>query len=284
MRAYEFPAQVNAEGKIELPDTLLHQLEQNQQLKVIIMVNEPSQDEVSNEAWLSLAVESIKGDQDDAAYTSQITPTVLKVIYILLKTPEILTFPLLELANTTGVALETLKNILENLYKLGYLYRQPRGSYRIANYIKLFERWEIGYVESLRPKLLLETFTYSEESKFSEVAMKIIELANKNNFLIGGELGASLAIPYLVPQRATLHVVDNYDLIIDKLKLKPSLRGEISFLKQFGNFNHGSYNQDLYIADPLLIHAELMIDSNDRLEETAKRIFTKYIISRQQDE
>ncbi|RUT02143.1 hypothetical protein DSM106972_062180 [Dulcicalothrix desertica PCC 7102] len=284
MKAYEFPAQVNAEGKIELPDTLLHQLQQNQQLKVIIVVNEPSQDEVSNEAWLSLAAESIKGDQDDAAYTSQITPTVLKVIYILLKTPEILTFPLLELANTTGVALETLKKILENLYKLGYLYRQPRGGYRIANYIKLFERWEIGYVESLRPKLLLETFTYTEETKFSEAAMKIIELANKKNFLIGGELGASLAIPYLVPQRATLHVVDNYDSIIDKLKLKPSPRGEISFLKQFDNFNHGSYNQDLYIADPLLIHAELMIDSNDRLEETAKRIFTKYIISRQQDE
>lgn len=110
------------------------------------------------------------------------------------------------------------------------------------------------------------------------------ELANKNNFLIGGELGASLAIPYLVPQRATLHVVDNYDLIIDQLKLKPSLRGEISFLKQFGNLNHSSYEQGSYVADPLLIHAELMIESNDRLEETAKRIFTKYIISRQQDE
>lgn len=283
MKAYEFPAQVNAEGKIELPDTLLHQLQQNQQLKVIIMVNEPSLAEVSNEAWLSLAAKSIKADQDDAAYTSQITPTVLKVIYILLKTPEILTFPLLELANTTGVPVESIKNILENLYKLGYLYRQPRGGYRIANYIKLFERWEIGYVESLRPKLLLETFTYTEERKFSEIAVKIIELAS-NNFLIGGELGASLAIPYLVPQRATLHVVDNYDFIIDKLKLKPSPRGEIYFLKQFGNFNHGSYNQGSYIADPLLIHAELMIESNDRLEETAKRIFTKYITIRQQDE
>lgn len=264
--------------KIELPDTLLHQLQQNQQLKVIIMVNEPNLGEVSNETWLSLAAESIKADQDDAAYTSQITPTVLKVIYILLKTPEILTFPLLELANTTGVPVENIKNILENLYKLGYLYRQPRGGYRIANYIKLFERWEIGYVESLRPKLLLETFTYTEERKFSEIAVKIIELANKNNFLIGGELGASLAIPYLVPQRATLHVVNNHDLIVDELKLKPNPRGEISFLKQFGNFNHGSYNQGSYIADPLLIHAELMIESNDRLEETAQRIFTKYII------
>lgn len=278
MRAYEFLAQVNGEGKIELPDTLLQQLGQNQQLKVIIMVNEPSLDELSDEARRHLGTEQlIKGYEDDAAYTSRITPTVLKVIYILLKTPEILTFPLLELANTTGVPVENIKNILENLYKLGYLYRQPRGGYRIANYIKLFERWEIGYVESLRPKLLLETFTYTEERKFYEIAVKIIELAKTNNFLIGGELGASLAIPYLVPQRATLHVVDNYDFIVDELKLKPSPRGEISFLKQFGNFNHGSYNQGSYIADPLLIHAELMIESNDRLEETAKRIFTKYI-------
>ncbi|MBW4603129.1 MAG: hypothetical protein KME29_27115 [Calothrix sp. FI2-JRJ7] len=67
MKAYEFPTQLTAEGKIELPDKILHRLSQNQQLKVIIMVNEDSE---SDEAWKSLASEQLlKGySEEDAIY------------------------------------------------------------------------------------------------------------------------------------------------------------------------------------------------------------------------
>jgi hypothetical protein len=70
MKAYEFPAQVNAEGKIELPDAVLQQLSYNQQLKVIILVNEKSEDEKDNQAWHRLAGEQLlKGySQEDAIY------------------------------------------------------------------------------------------------------------------------------------------------------------------------------------------------------------------------
>jgi hypothetical protein len=125
----------------------------------------------------------------------QISPLTLKIIYILLQNPEILTFPFEELADAAETTLEIIKNTLENLYKLGYIMRQPGGRYRIGNYIKLFERWEIGYVEILRPQLLIETFTSTEENRFSEVAENIIQLAKESNFLIGGELGAALASP-----------------------------------------------------------------------------------------
>jgi hypothetical protein len=50
MKAYEFPAKITTEGKIELPDTVLHQLPHNQQVQVIILVNEPSEDEEDLEA------------------------------------------------------------------------------------------------------------------------------------------------------------------------------------------------------------------------------------------
>ncbi|BAZ09642.1 hypothetical protein NIES4071_14520 [Calothrix sp. NIES-4071] len=213
----------------------------------------------------------------------QITHISLKVIYNLLKSPEILTHPFEELANAVGTTLATINNTLKKLYKLGYLMRQPKGGYRIANYIKLFERWEIGYVETLRPKLLIETFTYTEEQKFSEFAAKIINLASTDNFLIGGELGAALITSYLLPQSATLHVTNNHHLIAAKLKLKPDPKGKITFLAQFNNQNYGNYSQGTYIADPLLIHAELMTESDDRLEETAKLIFAKYIEDKQQN-
>ncbi len=67
MKAYEFPTQLTAEGKIELPNQILQHLSQNQQLKVIIMVSEDSE---SDEAWHRLASEQLlKGySEEDAIY------------------------------------------------------------------------------------------------------------------------------------------------------------------------------------------------------------------------
>ncbi|MGV0105821.1 hypothetical protein NSTCB13_04583 [Nostoc sp. DSM 114160] len=71
MKAYEFPANVTTEGKIELPDVILQQLVNKQQVKVIILVNEPTEEEQKKAAWHRLAAEQLlKGysDEDDAIY------------------------------------------------------------------------------------------------------------------------------------------------------------------------------------------------------------------------
>jgi hypothetical protein len=70
MKAYEFPANVTSEGKIELPDVILQQLVNKQQVKVIILVNEPTEEEQEEAAWHSLAADQLlKGySEDDAIY------------------------------------------------------------------------------------------------------------------------------------------------------------------------------------------------------------------------
>jgi hypothetical protein len=70
MKAYEFPANVTDEGKIELPNAVLQQLANNQQVKVIILVNEPTEEEQEEAAWHRLAAEQLlKGySEDDAIY------------------------------------------------------------------------------------------------------------------------------------------------------------------------------------------------------------------------
>ncbi|MEH2327070.1 MAG: hypothetical protein V7K32_26615 [Nostoc sp.] len=70
MKAYEFPANVTTEGKIELPNAILQQLTNNQQVKVIILVNEPTEQEEEEATWHRLAAEQLlKGySQDDAIY------------------------------------------------------------------------------------------------------------------------------------------------------------------------------------------------------------------------
>ncbi|MEH1943534.1 MAG: hypothetical protein V7L01_25400 [Nostoc sp.] len=70
MKAYEFPANVTDEGKIELPNVIWQQLANNQQVKVIILVNEPTEEEQEETAWHRLAAEQLlKGySEDDAIY------------------------------------------------------------------------------------------------------------------------------------------------------------------------------------------------------------------------
>ncbi|MGF1992092.1 MAG: hypothetical protein RMY62_030065 [Nostoc sp. ZfuVER08] len=68
MKAYEFPANVTTEGKIELPDTILQQLVNKQQVKVIILLNEPTEEEQEEAAWHRLAAEQLlKGYSEDDA-------------------------------------------------------------------------------------------------------------------------------------------------------------------------------------------------------------------------
>ncbi|QYX31637.1 type IV toxin-antitoxin system AbiEi family antitoxin [Sphaerospermopsis torques-reginae] len=49
-----------------------------------------------------------------------------------------------------------------------------------------------------------------------------------------------------------------------------------------GNKNQPKYNSSEPVADPLLIHAELSLNPDTRLKETAKRLYEKYIIVRQE--
>lgn len=195
----------------------------------------------------------------------QFTTTIIELIYNILKKPEIIKASLEELANLVNMSPESVSNTLKQLYKLGYLQRQRESKYILDKYNKLLERWEIGYVETLRPKLFIGAYTPALQRDFSDIKESIIQLAPYENFLIGGELGAALATYYLIPRSATLHVNKNHSLIAAKLKLKPSPQGEIIFIQQFGKQNSGCYNQPEPIADPLLLHAELLLSDNDRL-------------------
>jgi hypothetical protein len=56
MKAYEFPCKVTPEGGLELPEALTKLLSANQVVRVIILLNEPTESE-DEEAWTRLTAE-----------------------------------------------------------------------------------------------------------------------------------------------------------------------------------------------------------------------------------
>ncbi len=66
MKAYEFSAKVTPEGRLEFPESLLQHLPSNQQVRVIISVGEPTEEQA---AWRRLAVEQFFTDYSDTDAT-----------------------------------------------------------------------------------------------------------------------------------------------------------------------------------------------------------------------
>lgn len=219
--------------------------------------------------------------KDSKHQSLSITPAALQVIYAILKQPSLLYQNYInEIATISGVTSKTVKTTLKKLNDLKYL-QSKYGGYKIIDYIKLFERWELGYSESLRPKLLIGTYIPAMNRDFSELEPEIIEFADQYDYLIGGELAASFLTPELRPISVTLHLNKNSNEreIAVKLKLKPDPKGNIIFIRSFSHAHHqGSYGLfDGNLIDPLLIHAELIHSGNSRLKEVAHQIYDHYI-------
>jgi hypothetical protein len=226
-----------------------------------------------------------------------LTASNLKLIYTFLQEPhrliELTPEKLKQWAEVTGIDTRTVERSLEKLCELNYLRQRPKNSYQIVDYTKLLERWEVGYIETLRPSLLINTFRVLQ-GNFLEYSDKIVRVASLNNALIGGELGAALATQYIRPSSAVLHLPENQDYreLMVKLRLVPHLQGNITFLRQFGSRNKWwTYEKRMFyeqrlignplLADPLLIHAELIINPDDRLKKTAQMLYEISLLKRQ---
>ncbi len=65
MRAYEFPIKVTPEGRLQLPDALLKLLPSSQVVRVIILINEPT-DMEEQAAWSRLTAEQFFSGYSEA--------------------------------------------------------------------------------------------------------------------------------------------------------------------------------------------------------------------------
>jgi len=211
----------------------------------------------------------------------EITAAALQVMYVLLQEPDIALGDSRAwvISQRAGVSPKTVKNTLEKLIELGYIAKSNQDGYEVVDYLKLLERWELGYSERLRAKLFLGSFKPIGLSSFRGVGYKIINNQETLGYLIGGELAAALVTDYLQPTSATLHVADEAHTrkVAVALKLKPDPDGEIVFLKSFGDYNLSDKDLTSELIHPLLVHAELVYSGNSRLQEVANRVYDRYI-------
>ncbi|KIH76264.1 hypothetical protein SAMN05660860_00116 [Geoalkalibacter ferrihydriticus] len=200
-------------------------------------------------------------------------PSGLRLIHLLLRKPEALNWNYRRLAKEAGLALGAVGPVLKELEERGFSVDDAGGKRRLRNRLDLFRRWEIGYLERLRPKLLVEHCRPAADIGLGALTDLIRRQNLQGQIQIGGELGAALVLEGVKPQQAVLHLNGDPLAIMLRLRLVPDPDGEVILLKALGTRSDG---ERLALADPLLLHAELMGIGSTR-EELAEQLFERYL-------
>lgn len=218
------------------------------------------------------------------------TQADLKVIYALLAHPALRKSTVRALNSVTGVSLGKISGTVNKLVAADYLRRSPSGALLLREPMRLLERWDVGYLEQLRPKLSPSRWRLGKPMRLGEVANAARQL---DGVLVGGEFAADALIGQLQPATLTLHVTPTTaKATAHRLRLRPADSAEdVVIINRFApplDTWDGPVQRELgpgaRLAHAILVRAELLSMGDGRLREIAERLLDNVIAARIRDE
>jgi len=204
----------------------------------------------------------------------------LKLIYLLLRNQQAINATYRTLADDAGIALGAIGDLFAELEKRGNLTSDTDGKRHLNAVEELLQRWQLGYLETLRPKLILQRCQMSPGYSVNQIPEKLQQLATGKQIIIGGELGAAMLTTKFQPQSAVLYLKQELQLkTMLQLHLSPDPDGEVILLQPFGSQCswNGWQPDGLTLADPLLTFAELHGSTTDQV---ADKLYHQYLLPR----
>lgn len=197
-------------------------------------------------------------------------PAGLKLIYLLLRNHQAINATYRALADDAGIALGAIGNLFAELEKRGNLSTDDQGKRELVAIEELLHRWQLGYLETLRPKLFLRRCQLSPGYNVSQIPELLQQTAEGRQTLVGGELGAALLTSGFQPRSAVLYLDSELQLkTMLQLRLTPDPSGNVTLLQPFGQECgwNGWQPDKLTLADPLLTFAELHGGSTNQVAD-----------------
>lgn len=204
----------------------------------------------------------------------------LKLIYLFLRNRKTINTTYRTLADDAGIALGSIGSLFKELEKRGNLVTDDNGEKQLVAIEELLQRWQLGYLETLHPNLLLQHCSLAPGETLSQLLQRLKQLNLGSKVLIGGELGASLMTRGSAPRSAILFVDPKQHLkIMLQLHLSPDPDGEITLMQPFGLQCRwtGLQPEGLALADPLLTFADLK--ARDK-KDMATQLYQQYLSPR----
>ncbi|MCF6267483.1 MAG: hypothetical protein L3J57_13185 [Desulfuromusa sp.] len=207
-------------------------------------------------------------------------PAGLKLIYLLLRNHQAINATYRALADDSGIALGAIGDLFSELEKRGNLTINKGTVRQLKAVEELLQRWQMGYLETLRPKLFLQRCQLTPGYSLMQIPELLRQAPEGKQILLGGELGAALLTTGFHPQSAVLYLEPDLQLkTMLKLHLVPDPDGEITLLQPFGQqCGWSGWQPDgLTLADPLLTFAELYGSATDQV---AAKLYHQFLSPR----
>ena len=207
-------------------------------------------------------------------------PAGLKLIYLFLRNPQTVNATYRVLADDAGIALGAIGDLFKELEKRGNLINSKNGRELIAAE-ELLQRWQLGYIETLRPRMLLERCALNPDYTLEQLPELLRRTPTAATVMLGGQLGASLLTSGIMPESAALYIEPQQQLkLMLQLHLTPDPNGEVYLLAPFGKQTlwNGWHPEGLNLVDPLLTYAELASDALSA--RAADKLYNQHLLPR----
>jgi hypothetical protein len=205
-------------------------------------------------------------------------PTGLKVIFALIRNPELIQQPYRTIAEKTGVANGAITWVMKGLDQTGFIQQNAEKQRALVNIEQLAQRWAEAFPIKLQPKLKRLTFQVSDINWHKTI--------NPSEFsgVWGGELAAEHLTNYLRPHELSLYLPQvTRNQFIAGHRLRSATQGALdpthTLLHIYDRFwlEENEQTSTERWAHPLLVFAELLSSKAPRNHETAQIIYDQYL-------
>lgn len=167
-----------------------------------------------------------------------------------------------EIQENTGVALGTVKNVIDELVTRNFILVTDKGRI-LKNRKALLDLWVENYNQVLKPKLLIGRMAFRTNEQRNK--WKTMELPE--GMYWGGESAANMIDNYLEPGAFDIYTDVPTAYLMKTGFVKQDTNGEIKVYQKFWQ-----WETENHLAPLILIYADLMGSNNSRCLEAANRL------------
>lgn len=186
----------------------------------------------------------------------------IKVIFYLLQDKNNTNKAYREIQENTGVALGTVKNVIDELVTRNFILVTDKGRI-LKNRKALLDLWVENYNQVLKPKLLIGRMAFRTNEQRNK--WKTMELPE--GMYWGGESAANMIDNYLEPGAFDIYTDVPTAYLMKTGFVKQDTNGEIKVYQKFWQ-----WETENHLAPLILIYADLMGSNNSRCLEAANRL------------
>lgn len=179
--------------------------------------------------------------------------------------------PVRKIAHRIDMSSSTVGWCMADLVRQGFVVNEARGLRRLVNRPEALERWIQGYIERLKPKLLVARYRPENAQWWHDTALEPGQYWS-------GEVAAKKLTGGIKPGTATIigNALPHAFVLRHGLQRDPE--GSVELIRPLSAYERSRHDHP-GCAPPLLVYADLLAIEDNRTHEVARTIYDRYLRS-----